>query len=232
MDDQKPSFLSKLTPWLLFIAVVVVGCVAYFSSHNWQITEIFSSGLVIFPLLGILAWSIMWTHFAYGALRIKYNFPKNKVYSTVSGWMVLSLILLHPGILALEMYKSTKLLPPKSILLYAGESFFWAIMLAEIALLIFLSYEVFDRIKDKPIIKKNWLWISLSQMIAMTFIFVHSMAVGHNLNSGWFRVYWILLYAILVPCFILIIKAELKSKKVTAQETLPVNINPQGPVIQ
>jgi hypothetical protein len=220
MEQQNQNKIFKLIPWMLFFVVVVVGCFAYFSVYNWEIIETLGAGLSIFPLLGILAWSIMWTHFAYGALRIKYRLPKNKVYSVISGWIVLFLILLHPGILALEMYRSTELLPPKSILLYTGDSFLWAVVLAEVALLTFLSFEVFNRIKEKTAIKNNWIWISLSQMMAMTFIFIHSMALGHDLKIGWFRIYWIVLFAILVPCFILILKAELRSKKV-------INQNPQ-----
>lgn len=237
MDNQKQSALTKLTPWLLFLVVVLLGCGAYFSDQNWEIGAVFSSGLSIFPLLGIIAWSVMWTHFVYGALRIKYKLPKNKIYSVSSGWLVLILILLHPGLLLLENYRSAQLLPPKSILIYTGESLLWAVLIAELALLIFLSYEVFNRIRDKAIIKKNWFWISLSQMLAMTLIFVHSLALGQNLKEGWFRYYWILMFVILVVCFVIIIKAELKKKQTPLlpeppQQTPPVNNPPQNAVIQ
>lgn len=213
MENQNQNFFVKSLPWMLFATVILIGSVAYFSEHNWLFAETVKTSFSLFPLLGILAWSIMWTHFAYGALRIKFNYPKNKLYSVVSGWIVLFLILLHPGLLAFDMYRSLMMFPPKSFFLYVGDNLGWAIILAEIALLIFLSFEVFNRLKSKALIKKNWIWISISQMVAMTFIFVHSMTVGHNLKSGWFRVYWIVLYAILVPCFILLIKPDLKSKK-------------------
>lgn len=223
MEAQNQNIFVKSLPWALFATVVLIGSVAYFSEHNWLFVETIKTSFSLFPLLGILAWSIMWTHFAYGALRIKFNFPKNKLYSVVSAWIVLLLILLHPGLIAMAMYKSTMMFPPKSIFLYVGDSLGWAIILAEIALLIFLSFEVFNRLKDKAIIKKNWFWISFSQMVAMTFIFIHSMTVGHNLKSGWFRVYWIVLYAILVPCFILIIRADFRSKKEHIQDQPQVN---------
>ncbi|HMS23885.1 MAG TPA: hypothetical protein PKB09_03695 [Candidatus Saccharibacteria bacterium] len=237
MDNQKQSLLSKSTPWLLFFIVVVIGCTAYFSDQNWEISAVVSSGLSIFPLLGIVAWSIMWTHFVYGALRIKYRLPKNKLYSVSSGWLVLILILLHPGLFFFEMNRTTQLLPPKSILLYTGEGLLWAVLIAELALLIFLSYEVFNRIRDKAIIKKNWFWISLSQMLAMTLIFVHSLALGQNLKDGWFRYYWILLFVILAVCFAIIFKTELKKRQTQSlpeppQQTPPVSNPPQNSVIQ
>lgn len=213
MKDQNQNFFVKSLPWMLFTTVIIIGSGAYFSEHSWLFAETLKTRFSIFPLLGILAWSVMWTHFAYGALRVKFNYPKNKLYSLISSWVVLFLILLHPGLLAFDMYRSLMMFPPKSFFLYVGDSLGWAIILAEIALLIFLSFEVFDRLKHKTIVKKNWVWISFSQMVAMTFIFVHSMAVGQSLKSGWFRVYWIVLYAILVPCFILIMKSDLRSKK-------------------
>jgi len=174
-------------PWYLFAFVVTTSLFVFGQGVNWSFKSltIFS----MFPLLGILAWSIMWTHYADGAIRIINDKPKNKTYSHFSGVLVLFLILMHPGLLGLSQFQNTSQLPPGSYFSYVGNSLVWAILFAEIALITFLSYEFLNRLKSKNIVSKNWFWISLSQAIAMTLIFFHGLALGRHLGEGWFQFY-------------------------------------------
>lgn len=169
----------KLFPWILAGFVITVGFYAWIEAGN----------LVLFPLLGIWAWSIMWTHFVIGEiLRLKPQLPKNIFYKKVSFALVLLLILAHPMIALTGLGLSLLNL--------------WTVQIALAALLLFLSFEFFDRIRENPKVAKNWWIVNISQSLAMTLIFIHSLSLGSHLQQGWFRTYWIILGMILSMCII------------------------------
>jgi len=157
-----------------------------------------------FPILGIWAFSLMWTHYAIGEFRrINPKLPKNELYSKVTGILVLALILLHPGLLVIAQYQNGFGLPPASTLAYVSAPNASALVLASIALIFFLSYEIFDRLKNNPVVKKYWWLVNITQSIAMLFILKHSFTIGsHILQPGWFRTYWIVLGTLLLPMLI------------------------------
>ncbi len=158
-----------------------------------------------FPLFGLWAWMLMWTHYVSGALRIVYSkLKKIQLYSKMTGFAVLACLLLHPGLLSYAQFRNGQGLPPNSYLTYVGSSLALSVMLGSVALLIFLSFEIFDRIKTKPQIVKWWPAISFSQTIAMMLVFIHALNLGMIINSGWFLYVWWLCGIILLPCFCLI----------------------------
>lgn len=208
---EKTSLFSKFLPWVLFVPVIVLPYIAWSQRLNWNYSEV--NAYLLFPLLGLWAWGIMWTHYAYGGLRlVNNNLQKNRFYSKFTGVLVLFLILMHPGLLALEQWENTSTLPPQSFYSYVASSQKLFVVFGSIALIIFLSFEVFERIKSKPLVTKNWKWISLSQVIAMTLIFIHAMAIGNTLNSGWIEYFWVMLGALLIPCFGLVLQADWRNK--------------------
>jgi hypothetical protein len=181
---------------------------AWGQTVSWNIATL--SPYQWFPLFGIFAWMTMWTHYVIGAIRVNVaELSKPKYYSAVTGWLVLASLLLHPGILAYQQFRNDQGLPPESFINYVGESFQLAVMLGSIALLIFLSFEIFDRLKNNKIVQKYSLAISISQSVAMLFIFVHGLRLGTSLGEGWFRVVWVLMGIILMYCFYLIHRSEI-----------------------
>lgn len=205
------TYLERWLPWKLMAIVVIASVVAWAEMRQWNFDNM--SALALFPLLGLLAWSIMWTHYAIGGIRLVRPFERSRVYSQVSATIVLFCLLLHPGLLAYNQYRVTDALPPTSFYNYVGQSLQWAILLGTISLIIFLSFEFFKRLKTRGWVARNWRWISISQMIAMTLIFIHALALGQNLQSGWFLFWWVGLGVLLIPCFGLILRADWASAK-------------------
>ncbi len=203
MTQQKFNTIA----WLLFGFAAMVPLIVWGSAIDWDIGDI--TIYQWFPLFGLLAWMVMWTHFVTGALRLNYSqLDKPKYYSVVSGYIVLGSLLLHPGLLAYAQFRNGVGVPPKSFYDYVGSSLTLAVIFGSIALLIFLSFEVFNRLKDNKSVRKNWLYISLSQSLAMTLIFVHGIRLGTNFTSGWFIYIWWLCGIILIPCFYFIHKND------------------------
>lgn len=189
----------SVTPWILGIMVIIIGYIAAYP----QLTP--STSLLdfytLFPLLGIWAWSLMWTHFVIGEIRrLNPTLPKHMPYHHVSSILVLTFILAHPFLLAIAQYQNGQGLPLGSYYAYAGRGYEWVIWIAALALTTFLSYEVLIRIKERPVVKKYWWFVNISQSAAMLLIFWHALTIGHNLvDPGWFRTYWITLGIILIP---------------------------------
>jgi hypothetical protein len=209
MQTQKKY--SK-TAWSLFCIAVTVPFIAWGSRLGWDPEAITLYSL--FPLLGLWAWSVMWTHYAYGSILIlDGKAAKNKLYKKVSGWFVLAALLLHPGLLALAQWQSTDVLPPESYYLYVGQAFAIFITLGFIAINAFLAYEILERLRSNELVERYWKWMSLSQALAMILIFIHAMALGQDLGSGWFQFYWVILGALLIPCFGLILRADWRRKQ-------------------
>lgn len=212
MRDDTQSKLSTYLPWLLFTIVIIVPFVFWFDRLGWRSKAI--TELTFFPILGIWAWGIMWTHYAYGALRIVFgDLAKNRFYSRLTNILVLALILIHPTLLIVNQWQTRKLLPPESMYGYVDSSLKLFVFFGTLGLLTFLSFEVFERIRNRQWVKRNWHIVSISQMVAMTLIFVHGLALGANLNNSWLEFYWVVLGALLIPCFGLIGRSDWRAAK-------------------
>lgn len=214
MDDTTATASTRFLPWVFMFMAFLVPFIAWSSERSWSYDKL--TLLAIFPLLGLWAWSIMWTHYAYGTLRLTNpGLQKNKLYSKVSGILVLFLVLLHPFLLILNQWQTLEKLPPESVYSYAASNQKLYVFFGVVALTLFLSFEIFERLKDNAFVKRNWKWVSLSQMIAMTLIFSHALSLGSNLSVGWFELYWVTLGALLIPCFGIIGRADWQQKHYT-----------------
>lgn len=188
----------KWFPWILAVIVTIVGCVVWVQNSGRSFPPFTLYGW--FPILGVWAWSLMWTHYAVGEVRrINPMLPKNELYSKITGTLVLTLILLHPGLLMIAQYQAGAGLPPGSVFSYVGPTGTIAVTLGPIALILFLSYDVFERLQYKPAVKRNWWLVNVAQSIAMLLILYHSLTLGTHLQYGWFRTYWIILGVLLIP---------------------------------
>jgi len=193
--------------WSLLILSLVLPVVAWGSGLSWN-----PGSLTLyqwFPLFGLIAWMVMWTHYVSGVFRIRDTRLKSTAaYSRLSAWLVLATLLLHPGLLAYQLWQNGAGLPPDSYSSYVGEPLKLAVIFGTISLIIFLSFEVFNRLKEKSYMQKWWPAVSISQSFAMTFVFIHALRLGTDLVSGWFLWVWIAYGVILLPCFYVIHKSD------------------------
>ncbi len=173
--------------WLLSAAVLSLSIFSWGSNLNWQFSNLSLYGL--FPLLGLLAFSLMWTHYIVGAGRRVLCFDKKqlKTYFSLTGWAVLILILLHPLLLWMQLYRDGFGLPPSSYLNnYVAPTLHWAAILGTFGLVAFLAFETKHWFN-----KKGW-WpvVEYVNVIAMFAIIIHGLALGSNLQYGWLRTVW------------------------------------------
>ncbi len=200
-------------PWFLLGVVTIVPLLTWLASYNWR-PSITIAG--VFPLLGVLAWSIMATHYYFGWLKIKFPeyFHADRLYGSITMWLVLALLLLHPGLLAWQQFRVFGTLPPESFYATVADAMAPFIAMGVFALVLFLTYEALHRFRQNERIKSLWGWVSLSQVIAMTLIFIHGLAVGQTVLTGWMVGWWVLLGVLLLPAFYEIVRHDwLKQKE-------------------
>lgn len=172
--------------WGLSAAVVIVAVMAWGQGMGWQFEGL--STYSIFPLFGLLAFSLMWAHYVVAAARTHFKIDSSvtKQYFEVTSLAVLAFILLHPGLLAWQLWRDGAGLPPSSELNYLGPDLKMFILLGMIAWVIFLAYEFRRQFKTRP----WWKYVQYANDGAMVLILIHSLKIGSNLQQGWLKGVW------------------------------------------
>ena len=138
----------------------------------------------IFPVFGLVAFSLMWSHYIVGAGRLYYGIKRDQVaqYFTTTASVVLVAILFHPGLLIWQMWRDQAGLPVN----YVAPDHRLYVVMAEVAWLAFLSFELHRFYKDKS----WWHWVERASDVAMYFILIHAYQLGCSLLPGWYQFVW------------------------------------------
>jgi hypothetical protein len=205
------SVLSKYLPWGLGFFALALPLVAWGQARSWHISL---SSYAVFPLLGMWAWMVMWTHYAYGGLRLVYpSLERNTLYSKLSGWVVLGCILAHPGLLAIQQWQSVQELPPTSFINYVGQSMQPFVFFGTVSLIIFLAFDILRTKRHKSgKVKSSWRWVSLLQIMAMILIFVHAIKLGQHLQTDWMQLVWVACGCLLIPAGTLVVRNDFQDR--------------------
>lgn len=141
--------------------------------------------LLLFPALGLAAFSIMWLHVVGGALREWLSkFIDFQKFVDSSSVAVLFLIILHPILL---LY-AVGLRSAGSIFQFNEAKYIW---LAIIAWPILVGYDILKKFRDRAFFSKHWEKVKLVATIGFFLTLFHSLGVGSDLQSGPLRVVWI-----------------------------------------
>ena len=149
---------------------------------NWH----FNASLLqnLFPLFGLLAFSLLWLHSISGVfepwLRKQINFDKF-VHST--SIIILISIILHPLLLLVSLKFNFS-----NLFLYYGEKY---IRIGVIGWLLLITYDIGKALKKYNFFAKNWNKILIISNIGFLLTFFHSLALGSDLQSGTLRIIWI-----------------------------------------
>lgn len=177
---------AAFTAWTLSGVVSALAILIWLEEIDWEFSEL--TLYTLFPLLGILAFSLMWTHYSMYALRIYagYKAELTKQYFTITSAIVLASILLHPGLLITQLYIDGHGLPPESYKSYVAASSIGFVYLGVVSLIIFLLFELHGKYGKKP----WWKFISAANAIAMFLIYVHANELGSHVGEDWFSIVW------------------------------------------
>jgi hypothetical protein len=187
------SFIAAA--WGLSLTVSIIAVAAWGQDYDWQVIPV--NAYQLFPLLGILAFSLMWAHYVVAVARELLGVDAKSLgsYFQYTGYGVLVLICLHPGLLILQRFRDGYGLPPGSYESYVAPGLGWITLLCTVSLFVFIAYE-FHRKFGK---RSWWHYVQEAGDIAMLAIFYHGLRLGGQLSSGsWFRTVWIFYGLVLI----------------------------------
>jgi hypothetical protein len=195
--------------WLLGILAATLPLIAWLSRNDVGELTLYS----VFPPLGLIAFGLMWTHFAVGALRRFSGVEKRRpnLYMPISMGLVLALLLLHPGLLAMALYVDGFGLPPGSYLeAYSTQVGFVSLGLS--GLIVFLSFELKRFFGEKS----WWRYVGRLQIVGMAAIFIHGLGLGGEVRIDWFLVVWLTYGATLIVSVVYSWKFDRRNEKALA----------------
>jgi len=185
---ESMSTPPRYIAWGLTTITVGLAVMAWGQGLRWEFGNL--STYQIFPIFGLIAFSVMWSQLVAGALQKVLNIDaaELKNYFEVTGWTVLTAIVMHPGLLWWQLWRDGFGLPPESYLQhYVAPSLRWAALLGTVSLFIFLAYELRRRYGKRP----WWLYMRYLTDAAMVAIFIHGLKLGMQTQAGWFHTVWI-----------------------------------------
>ncbi len=175
--------LFKFLVWLGTAAVLAIALYVW-----WPSTENLTT-YSLFPIFGLVAFSLMWTHYTAGALREYLNIPEDtlKNHFQLTSYIVLFSIIAHPTLLETQLYLDGLGLPYHSIpAVYVTTTERLAIVAGITALICFLFFELYRFFKQRP----WWKYVEWANVGAMGLILWHGFTLGGELRQPWFQIVW------------------------------------------
>jgi len=206
---KNKNSLTRLIAWSLIVVVCVLSIIAWGASYQWHVWPI--AIYQYFPVLGLLAFSIMWTHYMMAAVKRAWSVDDSVLvnYFKWTGYAVLGLICLHPGLLIYQRFKDGYGLPPHSYETYVSPGLDWVTILGTASLFVFLAFEL-HRFFGK---RSWWHYVADASDAAMLAIVYHALKLGSSLQQSWFHAIWLFYFITLSAA--LIYKYSLRFKSHT-----------------
>jgi predicted heme/steroid binding protein len=181
---MKISRLATIT-LVLNIGVSAAAIAAWANAMSGHTVSI----IAIAGLLGLVAFSLMWVHFVSDAIRdIWLKDESAGEQYTITRWIILGAILLHPSLIVLYLYQNNYGLPPESYESYLGEAKVPFVFLGILALTVFLAFEC-----KKWLVRHNlWRYILHANFLAMFAVLIHGFQLGNVMAATWYFVLWCL----------------------------------------
>lgn len=176
----------QVAAWGLSLLVCLLAILFWGHDYHWQLIPV--NNYVLFPLLGLLAFSLMWAHYMAGALRQWLGLDRAvlRSYFETTSSAVLVLICLHPSLLIYQRFRDGAGLPPGSYESYVAPGMGWITLLGTVSLLVFLAFE-FRRFYGQ---RRWWHFVTEAGDAAMLAIVYHGLRLGHQLHGWYLGVWW------------------------------------------
>jgi hypothetical protein len=196
-----------LAAWLLSGLVTVAAVAAWGQGLRWHFSGL--STYRIFPLFGLLAFSLIWSMYVVSFSRRLWNLKVGlKTYYKVLRLIVITVIFFHPVLLWWQLWRDGFGLPPESYLKhYVAAGLGWVAVLGTVSWFIFLTYDLGQKFKNRP----WWKYIEFLGDCAMVAVFYHSLRLGTNLQHSWLKGLWYFYGLVLAVVLFDVYKRKLKA---------------------
>jgi hypothetical protein len=182
VNDEMPFYIGAIGLTVLTCGLALL---AWGQNNDWQLAGL--SAYQLFPILGLLAFSIMLSQYVMEAVK---NYLGHETvltpYFQYTSLMVLVLILLHPGLLIAQRFHDGYGLPPGSYKSYVAPAQSWLTVLGSLSLLMFLAFEFKRFFGGRP----WWKYIIALNDVAIIAIFYHGLRLGQDIGHSWYQGLW------------------------------------------
>ena len=200
----------SILAWGVSGSVAAMALIAWGQGLRWYFSNL--STYRLFPIFGLLAFSLMWSMYMVGFIRRRYaiSAEKLKLYYKTLPLLIFLFIMLHPGLLIWQLWRDGFGLPPQSYLQhYVAPSLRWAVFISSTAWLVFIAYEFRYRYHNRS----WWKYFEYAADLALVGIFFHALALGTQLRHGWFRYVWFFYGAVLIAILTDLYVSRIKSHR-------------------
>lgn len=170
--------------WGLSGVVALIGILAWYQSLAVPVSKL--TIYDIFPAFGITAFSVMWSHYAVGALReyLKVDKARFITYFRLTSYVVLVCLLLHPGLLIWQLQRDAAGLPFD----YVAPDERLYLVFGMVAWLAFLIYELHRFYAER----RWWRYVTIAGDVAMVLVLIHGFMLSTALMPLWFTALWVM----------------------------------------
>jgi hypothetical protein len=197
---KSSRIVANILAIVLTLTTVILAIITWRLDHPQPFDTL--SVYAIFPLIGLLAFSLMWCLYTVNVATTYFEGRQSDLdlYYRITGYAVLAAILAHPLLLITQLWRDGFGLPPGSYSAYVAKGLEWVALLGTASLFIFLIYEL-----RRWFAKRTWWkWIVYLNDVAMLAILYHSLTLGGDLQ-GWFRYVWFF-YAVMFVIYLIYLR--------------------------
>jgi len=166
-----------------FWLIVLLPIYFWGDSFAWNFSAV--NLYLLFPLLGMLAFSIMWTQVVVGTFKEKFH--DVDIFFSRTGVAVFLLFFFHPVLAAIAQFNSVGSL---SLFDLVGPPHKKFLVLGMIAFTIFVLYEVVLRVAALRQVKKLNKFFEVASEFGVILVFIHSINLGSHLQAGLLKYIW------------------------------------------
>ena len=198
--------------WLLAAATVAIGFAAWGQHQRWQLNGL--STYEIFPVFGLIAFSLMWCHFVIAGIKSAFGFEQettSRRFFEATAWVVLAALLLHPGLLIWQLWRDGFGLPPSSYINnYVAPGLAWAAYLGTVSWLTFMSFELRRWYREKH----WWKYVIYANDAAIWGVYIHGLKLGRDVGAPWLLYVWWVYGIVLAFAFVAIYRQRFFNKAI------------------
>ena len=190
--------MTKITVVLIFLLALILPFITWYQTNGQIIfqsnTSTEASLKLIFPLFGLLGFSLIWLQIMLGAfMRPLYALfaPFDLVrFHIWEGVVAIIIVLLHPTILGIAQVLRKGVGWNLLSIDFVEPRYTIYIILGEIALILFLTAAAAAILRNHTLLVKNWRKIHVLQYAVFILITLHSLSVGSHTQTGTLRLLW------------------------------------------
>lgn len=224
----KPFFL------LLYAGLIVIPTVMWFTSSNYEALQtgdvaLRQALLLIFPLFGLIAFTMLWAQLMIGAFmplwNKLYSSPKVLRFHIVHGVVVWLVLLLHPGLLYASKILGDGFTLQALRIDYVARQNVPYVLLGMAAFILLCTTILIALLRKRSFVQKYWKKVHYLNYVVFVMVFVHSFRLGSHVEPTILRYVWFVYGSVFVLALLYkrfyrpVMKASIK--KAVSQPTQP-----------